>query len=278
MKTKVLRQIVSMLMVILMIVSTFISSAYAEELLPENRGEISGSADENVEAPVPVKEEQNPDLLQSETFSEEAEDEQSQKPVPDETKQTADSQPSSSDALLTDIASEDPAAEDETDVSGLQTAEAETSAESEILEESEEADLPEEILTENAEEAGETVVKQAAESESAANAVNLAVCIEATAVPHTHQHDPDEEAVFYKNHGVSQTVGDVIVKIGEGLIPFGNTISNFIRSRSNQAKDMDGAETAIDLAADTASFMCPIGAPLVSVAKDIALKIRRLFG
>jgi len=126
--------------------------------------------------------------------------------------------------------------------------------------------------TPEAEEAPET----AAES-TITSLIAPGIGVEATAVPHPHEYDPDEEAVRGKNHEITQEIGDIIIKIGEGLIPFGPSISDFIRSRSPQGKDMDNVDTAIDLIADTASYACPVAAPLVSVAKDIILKIYNLF-
>lgn len=247
MKSRILKKSLLMMMAALILMSVIAVSANAEELLPEAcGGEVYIEEETDVNA-VPDAAEITDVLMKADNT-----------PEPAESTEPAEI----TEAPETVEAPNTAAAAETTEVSGT----------AEITETTEPAEIAEITETAGIKENSDVSV----ETEKMSGLV-AGIGIEAKVVPHPHPHDPDEDAVRDKNVEISRKAGDVIIKIGETLIPFGPSISNFIRSRSPEGKNMDKVDAVIDLAADTASFAFPIAAPLVSVAKDIVLKIWNLF-
>lgn len=96
-------------------------------------------------------------------------------------------------------------------------------------------------------------------------------------IPHDIPKDPDDPRYNDKNANIVKTAGDVIITVGSGLVPFGSTIRDFIKYNSPARDGKTGADLALSALTDSASFLCPMAGPLISVGKDIAKKIIDLF-
>ena len=101
--------------------------------------------------------------------------------------------------------------------------------------------------------------------------------IEARYIPHNDKKDTDEtsypDEIIDEDRELVKKIGDGIITAGKGLIPFGDTIVNFFRSRAGGQSGADLAKNVVDLASDAANFVSPVVGPLASVAKDIANKV-----
>ena len=99
-----------------------------------------------------------------------------------------------------------------------------------------------------------------------------AVCIEAKAVSRKEPYDPDDPRYNSTAYKARKIAGDIIIGIGEAIIPFGSTIKNHIKQHSPAKDGSTDRDLFISFVTDTASYVCPLAAPAVSITKDIVKK------